>query len=103
MSMRLRPANLVNGFVERFLDPKYEALKSIYENDLSRWLTQRGLTKPSDITDNGKGFLLVQTLETWMATPIPVDQVQKEEYISVVFQHALEFATIHKIDIFITE
>lgn len=103
MSMRLRPARLVNGFIERFTTPKFEMDRSIYEQDFCRWQGQRKILHLDNLNDTQKGFVSVATLESWLATPIPDGKPEIEQYITPILEKAVAFAKVHNCDMIISE
>ena len=103
MSYKFRPAKLVNGFIERFTTVKFEQNRSIYEEDLERWLKQRGILQQNEIDTKGKGFIALATIDTWLATPLPTGKIDQEPYIGDQLRAAVSFAVKNGCDMFVVE
>lgn len=103
MSYRLRPAKLINGFIHRLKNPKFEQDRLMYEGDLERWLKQRGIIQQEKINTNGKGFISLATINTWLAIPLPTGKVDIEPYIGDQLRDLVQFAVKHDCDMFVVE
>lgn len=98
-SQKMKPAKLVNGFIERFTKEPFEQIH-FYHGAVESWLSSRGLTKK---TESKHGFVSLADFQSLVQAPLLAGKADHYPEVTEAFQKAIDFMEKNDCDFMIFE